>query len=59
MGDQQITEQWREVERMVKESTGADMVEAHMTERGHVRFEVTFANRPDEQDMSELVESFE
>jgi len=59
MAEQQITEQWREIERMVKESTGADMVEAHMTERGHVTFEVTFANRPDEQDMSELVGAFE
>ena len=59
MAEEQITDQWREIERMVKKSTDADMVEVHMTERGHIRFEVTFANRPDEQDMSELVEQFE
>lgn len=50
----------QEIARMVREETGADLVEVEMDdEHGHITFNITFANRPDDQNLSELLEAFE
>jgi hypothetical protein len=59
MDESDVTKSWLQMERMVKDMTDADMVEAEITEHGHVKFEITFTNRSEDMVMNELLSNFE